>query len=176
MPDHIAGHPPYRNGYHALARPGPPPVPGPPPPPPPPRVPVPRPMPFPLPMPVLPPVPPLVPQPRRSGRATAATLAALACAFLVAAGVFMALLVAAGGDLAAENDRLDQRRGELTDLDGRVAAADAEQDRVERDNTALESANAELAPCVDAMRHYVFDNLGKAEREAALGQVLTFCR
>lgn len=170
MPDFIAGHPPYRNGYRALV-PQPRPAAGPPP------MPVPRPVPRPMPRPpLLPPAFPPVPQPRRNRRSTAVALAAVAAAFLVAAGVFAALLVSAAGDHAAETARLDQRRGEVTDLDGRLAAADAAQRQAERHNNGVETENAELTPCVDAMRHYVWESPTEADRKTAFNDVLTFCQ
>lgn len=178
MPDFIAGHRPYRNGYQAIvSQPQPqPPAAGPPTPPPMP-MPMPRPMPRPMPVPpILPPGMPPVPQPRRSRRSTAVALAAVASAFLVAAGVFAALFVSAAGDHTAEADRLDQRRAEVTDLDGRVAAADAQQRQAERTNDKLETENTELAPCVDAMRTYMWEARTDAERKTALNDVVTFCQ
>ncbi|MGH3875590.1 MAG: hypothetical protein ACRDSK_00985 [Actinophytocola sp.] len=174
MPDRITGLPPYRNGYRALVPPRPAPPPHPvvrrpttvrmPVPPPPAWPPVP-------PVPLMPPMPP----PRRNGRATA-TLAALAVAFLAAAGVFAALLVSAGGDHATSTDRLNELRGELTDLDARAVAQDAKRSQAERHNSSLEADNAELTPCVEAMRHYLWDGLTGAERRSALDAVVTLCR
>jgi hypothetical protein len=188
MPDHIAGNPPYRNGYRALvAQPAPPrsahvPVPRLLPVPPPVRLPGPPPVRLPGPpaFPPRPPVPlppvPLRPVPRRNRRSTAVALVAVATVFLVAAGVFAALFVKAGGDHAAATDRLDQRRGELTELDARVAAAADERQRAERQNDALEAENAELTPCVDAMRHYLWDVRTEADRRTALDDVFTLCQ
>jgi hypothetical protein len=113
--------------------------------------------------------------PRRNGRATA-ILAALVVVLLAAAGVFAALLVSASGDHAASTDRLDRLRGELTDLDARLVAQDAKRSQAERHNSSLEADNAELTPCVEAMRHYLWDGLTGAERESALDDVVTLCR
>jgi len=103
-------------------------------------------------------------------------LTALAVVFLAAAGVFAALFVGASGDHAAAADRLDQRRAELADLDGRVGAANAEKQRAQRRNTGLASENTELTPCVDTMRHYLFDNPTGADLETTVDKLFTLCQ
>jgi hypothetical protein len=158
MPEHVTGHPRYQNGYPALMQP---------------RSPMPtRPFPpaFPPPGPVL-----RYRPPRRDRRRTAAVLAALATAFLLSAGVFAALFVAATGDHDAAADRLAQRHSELADLDDRISAKDAERQRTERHNGGLESEDADLTECVGAMRHYLLDGLTGAARVTALDEAYTAC-
>jgi septal ring factor EnvC (AmiA/AmiB activator) len=120
--------------------------------------------------------PGLPPVPRRNRRRTTVVLAALAAAFLLTAGVFAALFVATDGDHDAAVARADQRRGELADLDDRVSASDAERQRTEQRNTGLESENADLTECVDAMRNYLAGGLTEAERVTALDEAFAACQ
>lgn len=165
MPERT-GHPPYQNGYQALSRPPMPTR----------QFPMAVPVPPPMPMPARWVGPGLPPVPRRNRRRTAVVLAALAAAFLVAAGVFAALFVAATGDHDDAVARADQRHGELADLDSRISASDAEQQRTEQRNTGLESENADLTACVDAIRYYLSDGLTGTERVTALDDAFVACQ
>lgn len=118
----------------------------------------------------------MLPVPRRNRRSTAITLGALAAAFLVSAGVFVALFVGAAGDHTTTADQLTDRRGELADLEDRVSAADSERQRSEGHNNGLESENSDLTPCVEAMQTYLWDPLTPEQVKAALDQVITLCR
>jgi hypothetical protein len=164
MHERVTGHPPYQNGYQALSQRPPLPT----------RQ-FPTGMPAPQPMPAMPLGPSLPPVPRRNRRRTAVVLAALAAAFLVTAGVFAALFVAAAGDHEDAVARADQRRGELADLADRVSASEAERQRTEQRNTGLESENADLTECVDAIRHYLSDGLTDAQAVTALDAAFVAC-
>lgn len=135
----------------------------------------------------LPPFPPSpaaaapLPEPGRSTpagprRRTAVVLAALAAVLLVGAGVSAGLYVAATGDRAAAEERLARRGAELVEVRDRVAAGDDERERAEQANTAVENENSDLSACVDAVRHYLWDEPAGAALTTALDTLFAECR
>jgi hypothetical protein len=163
----------YNNGFRSIAAPAPqrPPTP--------PWVPA-RPEPlllFPPPPASAAPIPEAAPSaPSGPRRRTAVVLAVLAAVLLVGAGVSAGLYVAATGDRAAAEERLAQRGAELAEVRDRVAGGDDERERAEQANTALENENADLNACVEAVRHYLWDEPVGAALTTALDTLFAECR
>ncbi|SMD25461.1 hypothetical protein [Kibdelosporangium aridum] len=121
-----------------------------------------------------PPLPPSTPV--RGSRTGMTVLIALAALFLVTTGIFVTLFLIAASDHTKTVTQLDDRQRQLTELDDRVAAAEADRKRAEERNTAVKSANADISGCVKAMQHYLWDGLAEAQRTAAARDLLTKCK
>ena len=161
------------NGFHPMGdatTPGPLPL-GPPTPP---RFPVSAPLPIPLRTPMPAPMPEPEP-PRRTGGRARVVLAVVAALLLAAGIVFGVLYVSARGDHDAAVARLTEREGTLAEANLRVSSTDSARQAADRRNSALETENAQLTTCVEAVRHYLWDGLVGAEREAAVEQLFTAC-
>jgi hypothetical protein len=121
-------------------------------------------------------MPPPAPVTVTSARTGVATLVALASLFLVSAGVFVTLFLIAAGDHDSAVARLDERQSELTSVNDKVVSAEAERKRAEDRNKGLKSDNADMTPCVEAMRHYLWDGLSDSARTVAVREVFTKCQ
>lgn len=115
--------------------------------------------------------PPPPPKPRRS---TGFIL--LVAVLFVAATVFAVLYVLADRDRDMTAAALAARRTELTTAEQQAGSAEADQESIEQDNDELTDDNATLQTCVDAVHHYLWDNLTEAERTAALNRMFDACR
>lgn len=103
-------------------------------------------------------------------------LGVVAVTAFLTAGTFAGLYVSAGGDRDATAARLDDRRTALSHVTDQVAATDEALDEAKRRGDRLESTRAELAECVDAVRHYLWDGLAGAGRRSALSRMFTLCQ
>ncbi|ONI82940.1 hypothetical protein ALI144C_17960 [Actinosynnema sp. ALI-1.44] len=122
--------------------------------------------------------PPLVPPPApvRNSRTAVTTLIVLASLLLVSTGVFVTLFLMASNDHIDTVARLDNRQQELTEMDGRLASAEAARKQADERNTRLKASNATMSSCVKAMQHYLWDGLADEQRTAAARDLLTKCR
>lgn len=119
---------------------------------------------------------PVPPAPRRATRRTAVTLAVVAVTLLLTSGVFAGLYVMASGQRDATAERLDERRIELAGLTDERAELTQVRDDATRRNAELENTRTELAECVDAVRHYLWDDLAGAELNTALEKMFALCQ
>jgi hypothetical protein len=119
---------------------------------------------------------PLPPSFRRARRRTALLLGVVAVVLFLVAGAFAGLYVMANGQRDAATVQLDDRRGELSGLDGQRGATEQARDEATRRNAELESTRAELAECVEAVRHYLWDDLTSADQNTALDQMFALCQ
>lgn len=119
---------------------------------------------------------PVPPAPRRATRRTAVRLGVVAMTLLLTTGVFAGLYVMASGQRATTAERLDQRRTELAELTDERAELARVHDDATRRNAELENTRTELAECVDAVRHYLWDDLAGAELNTALDQMFALCQ
>lgn len=123
--------------------------------------------------PVRPPMPPPMPPPRP--RRPTGLIVVVAVLF-VAAAVFAVLYVLADRDLDLTEASVAAKRTELATATGQVRDATAEQVSLEEDNGALKEENETLQTCVDAVHHYLWDNLTEAERATALDRMFDACQ
>lgn len=118
---------------------------------------------------------PLPPVARRAKRRTAVLLGVTAVALFLVAGAFAGLYVWANGERDAVTGRLDDRRGELTGLAGQITATEQARDEATRRNAELESTRTALGECVEAVRHFLWDELSDPEQTTALEQLFNLC-
>jgi hypothetical protein len=116
-------------------------------------------------------IPPPVERRKRSG-----PLVVLAVILFVAAALLATLYVMADRDHDAATALLDTRMAELAGVRGQIATTDAQRAAAAQRVTGLEDTNAELTTCVDAVRHYLWDGLAGAERDAALDTMFEVCQ
>jgi hypothetical protein len=121
--------------------------------------------------PVAPSVPLPVARQKKSG-----VLAVLVVTLFVAAALLGTLYVLADRDHDAATALLDTRMAELADVRGQVATTDTQRAVAAQRVDGLEGANAELTTCVDAVRHYLWDDLADEERDTALDAMFQLCQ
>ena len=124
------------------------------------------------------PVPAPEPAPRWTWtvRTTVAALATAASVFVATAGTFGALYFVAGGDRAAAAQSLVEQKSGLADVSDELAAAQTDQQRAQQRNSSLTTQNTALSACVDAVQHYLWDNLSDAQQTDAAGVILDVCQ
>lgn len=131
--------------------------------------------PFPQPMMYAPPPPPM-PQPPPQKRIARVVLS-IACGLaFAAAAVFGWLYVSADGDHDTAIARLDQRKGELADVRSQLGDAEKAKSSAQEHNDGLESENATLTTCVEAVQHYLWDGLEGAPRTTAFNAMYDACQ
>jgi len=131
--------------------------------------------PFPRPMLYAPPVAPMAPPPPPKRRAKVVLSIACGLAF-AAAAVFGWLYVSADGDHDAAVARLDQRQGELAEVRSQLGDAEKTKSTAQERNDGLESENATLTTCVEAVQHYLWDGLEGPARTTAFNAMYDACQ
>lgn len=113
------------------------------------------------------------PPPKRRAR----TVLAVACGLaFAAAAVFGWLYVSADGDHDTAIAQLDQRQGELADVRSQLGDAEKKKSSAQEHNDGLESENATLTTCVEAVQHYLWDGLEGAPRTTAFNAMYDACQ
>jgi hypothetical protein len=154
-------------------------------PPPPAFMPVPAPVPTSMPAPMSAPMPaPMsmpapdhlpVPPPRPSGARATVVLGVLVAVLFLAAIASVVLYLSARGEHETAVSRLAERKGALAATSQQVASTGAVLRAADQRNGALETANADLKTCVDAVQHYLWDGLTGDARIAAVDQLFIAC-
>lgn len=137
--------------------------------------------PFPQPMTMYPPPqmppPPMPPPPMPPPKRRARTVLAIACGLaFAAAAVFGWLYVSADGEHDTAIARLDQRQGELAVVRSQLGDAEKTKSSAQERNDGLESENATLTTCVEAVQHYLWDGLEGAPRTTAFNAMYDACQ
>ena len=130
--------------------------------------------PFPQPMLYAPP-PPMAPPPPPKRRARVVLAIACGLAFAAAAVVGW-LYVSADGDHDTAIARLDQRKGELAAVRSQLGDAEKAKSSAQERNSGLESENATLTTCVEAVQHYLWDGLEGDARTTAFNAMYDACQ
>lgn len=115
--------------------------------------------------------PPMPPKPRRP-----TALIVLVAVLFVAAATFAVLYVLADRDRDLTDAAVAARRTELSTAATQATGAEADQASIEEDVDALKKENETLQTCVDAVHHYLWDNLTEAERATALDRMFDACQ
>lgn len=119
------------------------------------------------------PMPPPMPPPRPR-RPTA--LIVLVAVLFSSAAVFAVLYVLADRDRDLTDAAVAAKRTELSTASTQADGAEADQASIEEDVDTLKKENETLQTCVDAVHHYLWDNLTEAERATALDRMFDACQ
>lgn len=122
------------------------------------------------------PVPEPAPRWTWTVRTTVAALATAASVFVATAGTFGALYFVAGGDRAAAAQSLVEQKSGLADVSDELASAQTDQQQAQQRNSSLTTQNAALSACVDAVQHFLWDNLSDAQQTDAVEVILDVCQ